>query len=763
MNNVPTAVPLDQAHFAERWSARPDSTEKVYGLQQYPTDELHWPGLLHGRILRSAWPHAHILHIDLSQARSLPGVRAVVCAEDIPGTNSYGIIFRDQPVFCTDRVRFLGDAIAAVAADSPEIAAHALTLIKVVYEQLPSIGDSQQALASGAPLLHPDGNLLDSSQLSHGDIDAGFAQCSYIVESRYSTPRQMHVFMETEGGVAIPEQDGSLTFRVGCQSGHRDRDQLADILGLPQQKVRVIGLSTGGGFGGKDELTMQPAAGLLALKTGRPVRIHYDRKESTRAGIKRHPIQMFARTGCDVEGRLIAHQLHAVLDTGAYASLGPAVLTNFSDHAAAPLYRIPHVEVQGQLVYTNNSVAGAFRGFGGNQATFAVESQLDKLAQAAGLSSAELRRRNLRTPDDDGVEGQSQQMPCHPDTLLNSALASPLWRLNTADQERGRWLSGVGMALGAQGNGLGNGLPDAGGASLRLTEQGTIQLAFGFIEYGQGVVAAVQALACEALGCSAEDLDIRLGDSDGPDSGPTSASRSTVIATEALRRLRDDWQQQLIQLGKSLLGDQRALRTGAGGLWHDEPQGERAISYQALASRSKGESLPTLKTHFDFPTGPDAQPRGRYLQLLIATVARVRVDRFTGRVKVTHLHHITAGGKVIHPPSYLGQIEGAAVMGMGMALLEDVPMHNGEYQLDNLDAYLIPTLADAPAQQVDVIETIVAGDQYPVRGIGELGIEAISPALMAAIQDATGVRPCDLPARPAVLLAAMTSAEGNLP
>ena len=302
MNNVPTAVPLDQKHFAERWNARPDSTEKAYGLQQYPTDELHWPGLLHGRILRSAWPHAHILHIDLSQARSLPGVHAVVCAEDIPGTNSYGIIFRDQPVFCTDRVRFLGDAIAAVAADSPEIAAHALTLIKVVYEPLPNIGDSQQALTSAAPRLHPDGNLLDSSRLGHGDIDAGFAQCSYIVDSRYSTPRQMHVFMETEGGVAIPEQDGSLTFRVGCQSGHRDRDQLADILGLPQHKVRVIGLSTGGGFGGKDELTMQPAAGLLALKTGRPVRIHYDRQESTRAGIKRHPIQMFARTGCDAEG-----------------------------------------------------------------------------------------------------------------------------------------------------------------------------------------------------------------------------------------------------------------------------------------------------------------------------------------------------------------------------------------------------------------------------------------------------------------------------
>lgn len=759
MNRDLTPVPLDSQHFAKRWTARPDSFDKACGLQRYPTDELDWPDLLHGRILRSAWPHARILQIDLSRARTLPGVQAVVSAEDVPGLNSYGIVFRDQPVFCTDTARYLGDAIAAVAADSPEIAAQALALIDVSYQPLPVVGSLEQALAQNSPSLHPGGNLVDSSQLSHGDIDAGFCQCSHIVESRYSTPRQMHVFMETEGGVAIPEPDGSLTFRVGCQSGHRDREQLADILALPRDKVRVIGLSTGGGFGGKDELTMQPAAGLLALKTGRPVRIHYERRESTRAGVKRHPIEMRVRTGCDAEGKLIAHEVQAWLDTGAYASLGPAVLTNFSDHAAAPLYRIPNVRVRGQLLYTNNSVAGAFRGFGGNQATFAVESQLDKLAAAVGIAPAELRRRNLRSPEDPGVEGQSQQMPCHPVTLLDSAMNSPLWHIQPGPADGSRWLTGVGMALGAQGNGLGNGLPDAGGASLRLSAEGKIQLAFGFIEYGQGVIAAVQTLACEALGCSANDLEICLGDSSGPDSGPTSASRSSVIATEALRRLRADWQRQLLQLGNNRLANQRPLRTGTGGLWYDDCTDEFAISYPQLASGLAVSALPELKTHFDFPAGPDTTPKGRYLQLLIATVARVAVDRFTGRVRVTDLHHITAGGKVIHPPSYRGQIEGAAIMGMGMALLEDVPMHDGEYQLENLDAYLIPTLADAPQQHVEVIEAIAAGNEYPVRGIGELGIEAISPALMAAIQNAIGVRLCTLPARPADLLAAMNAAQ----
>ncbi len=738
---------LNPTNFADRWQPRPDAHSKARGEQRYPTDELDWPGLLHGRILRSPYPQAQITGINVDAARMLPGVHAVITAADIPGDNHYGIVFRDQPVFCTDRVRYLGDALAAVAADTPEIAAQALRLIEVQYTTLPVLGDPAAALADGAPQLHPGGNLLDSSQLEHGDVEAAFKACAFVVEGRYNTPRQMHVFMETEGGVAVPDDTGGLTFRVGCQSGHRDREQLASILDLPLDKVRVIGLATGGGFGGKDELTMQPAAGLLALRTGRPVRIHFDRRESTVAGIKRHPVELVARTGCDAQGNILAHQLHAVLDTGAYATLGPAVLTNLTDHAAAPLYRIPNVKVTGQLVYTNNSVAGAFRGFGGNQATFAVESQLDKLAAAAGLHPAELRKRNLRTPDDLGVEGQSQQQPCDPRLLLDAAQASPLWD-NATEIDSGRWLTGVGMALGAQGNGLGNGLPDSGGARLSLSAAGRIELAFGFIEYGQGVVAAVQNLACEYLGCAPDDLDIRLGDSSGPDSGSTSASRSSVIAVEALRQLQPQWRAALQDIAGASAFD---LSPGPGGLC--TPAGELRISYAQLAKLAG--RLPALKVHFDFPTGPDATPRGRYLQLLIASVARVAVDRLTGRVRVLQLHHITAGGKVIHPPSYLGQIEGAAVMGMGMALLEDVPMQDGQFLLDNLDAYLVPTMADAPEQRVDVIEGVLGGDNYPVRGIGELGIEAISPALTAAIENATGVRPDRLPVRPTALLTAM--------
>lgn len=743
--NAFTPRPLTADNFTERWQPRPDASSKARGEQYYPTDELTWAGLLHGRILRSTYPHARILSINVEPARALPGVHDVVTAADIPGANTYGIVFRDQPVFCTDHVRYLGDALAAVAADTPEIAAHALSLIEVQYAELPVVADPTAALADGAPHLHPDGNLLDSSQLAHGDVDTAFNTCAFVVEGRYRTPRQMHVFMETEGGVVVPDREGGLTFRVGCQSSHRDREQLASILDLPLEKVRVMGLATGGGFGGKDELTMQPAAGLLALRTGRPVRIHFDRRESTIAGIKRHPVEFIARTGCDAEGNLLAHQIHAILDTGAYATLGPAVLTNLTDHAAAPLYRIPNIKVSGQLVYTNNSVAGAFRGFGGNQATFAVESQLDKLAAAAGLHPAELRRRNLRTPEDAGVEGQTQQQPCHPQLLLDAAQSSPLWQraVHAADD---RWLSGVGMALGAQGNGLGNGLPDAGGARLRLTAEGRFELAFGFIEYGQGVIAAVQSLACEYLGCAATDLDIRLGDSSGPDSGPTSASRSSVIAVEALRQLQPRWIDAL-----RILAGSENLTPGPAGLY--SVSGEPCISYPQLASAAA--QLPTLEVQFNFPTGPDQVPRGRYLQLLIATVARVAVDRLTGRVRVEQLHHITAGGKVIHPPSYLGQIEGAAVMGMGMALLEDVPMQDGQFLLDNLDAYLIPTLADAPEQRVDVIEDILDDERYPVRGIGELGIEAVSPALTAAIENATGVRPDSLPVDPAALLAAM--------
>ncbi|KAA1174480.1 molybdopterin-dependent oxidoreductase [Marinobacter salinexigens] len=732
-----------------------DLYRRIDGQLDYPTDLLDTPGLLHGAILRSAHAHARLIRVDVSRALTMPGVHAVVTAEDVPGLNRFGIVVRDQPVFCEERVRFEGDAIAAVAADSRAEARAAMAAIDVEYEPLPPV--TEAVTADRQPPLHDGGNLIAQEVLDRGDLEAAFARCSFIVENEYRTPRQMHAFMETEGGVAIPDADGGMTFRVGCQSGHRDVEQLADILGLETEKVTVEAMATGGAFGGKDELTIQPAAGILALKTGRPVMIHLDRFESCLAGIKRHPVSVRMTTGCDAEGRILAHQVEAVLDTGAYASLGPAVLENFLDHATAPLYRIEAYRVFGRLVYTNNGLCGAFRGFGGNQATFAVESQMDALAEKLGMCPQDFRRTNLRSLGDTGSRDQRVRWTASPAEVLGLAAASPLWRWQ--EDVGGRWLQGTGMAMGSQGNGLGDGLPDSGGGRICLTSEGRFRIEFGFADYGQNISDAISRMVCQGLECHPDDVNVVLGRSKGPDSGPTSASRSSVLVHSVLSRALPQLKAALCQRASELTGlAQEALSPGPGGIFYRQ---EKVLDYRELAGNTVAGDL-VVDADLDFPVAPDqGQPVGRYLQLLIATVARVEVDRLSGRVKVVDLHHITAAGKVIYPAGYLGQIEGAAVMGLGMALTEDMPMQDGCYQADNLDQYLIPTFQDAPTQRVDVLDDTADDDPFPVRGVGELGIEAVAPAITAAIEAATGVRVNRLPVSPGDLLAEMEARESS--
>lgn len=739
-----------------------DLAQRIEGRLAYATDQRHLSGLLYGAIFRSACAHALITRVDISRALAKPGVHAVIKADDVPGVNRFGIVIRDQPVFCDERVRYEGDAIAAVAADTPEQARDALNAIEVDYQPLPVISDA--TLAEQQPALHDSrethggSNLLARETLERGDLEDAFSRCAVIVEHHYQTPRQMHGFMETEGGVAIPDGKGGVLFRAGCQSGHRDAEQLADILGVAREQVTVESTATGGAFGGKDELTVQPAAGLLALKTGRPVMIHLDRFESCRAGIKRHPVSVKMTTGCDAAGRLLAHKVEAVLDTGAYASLGPAVLENYLDHATAPLYRIEAYRVSGRLVYTNNGVCGAFRGFGGNQATFAVESQLDELARGLGIEPATLRRINLRSPGDTGSRNQAVRWTAPPADVLAAAVASPLW--SRCDTDNGRWLTGTGMAMGAQGNGLGDGLPDSGGGRISLSPAGRICVEFGFSDYGQNIVESITRSVCDGVGCREADVEVVLGNSRGPDSGPTSASRSTVLVHGVLASILPRWMDAVRGHAARVSGQpEEGLEFGPGGIFSDDRQ---VLSYRELAESTNLGGM-TANASQDFPVAPDSEhPVGRYLQLQIATVARVEVDRITGRVRVTDLHHVTAAGRVIYPPGYLGQIEGAAVMGQGMTLTEDMTTHEGRYQADNLDQYLIPTFHDAPLQRVDVLDNTPADDPYPVRGVGELGIEAVAPAITAAIEAATGVRVRRLPVDPGDLLVAMAAREQNL-
>ena len=749
---------LDATH--PRWRARPDAAEKARGAGGYLTD-LSAPGMVHARILRAGVPHARIVSIDTSAAEALHGVVAVVTHRDVPGLNAYGIVIQDQPALCADRVRYPGDAVAAVAAETPEIAAQALGLIRVTYAPLPVIDDMEAALAPGAIPLHGESNLLHTTEFVSGDADAAFAGAARIVRATYETPRQMHGFLETEGGIVIPEPDGRLTVKIAGQHGRRDRLQLARILGWPEERIRVISTPSGGAFGGKDELTVQPAACLLAVKCGRPVRLRLSREESAIAGWKRHPMRITMETAADAGGRLAAHRVRIVADTGAYASLGPAVLLTATENAVGP-YVIPNVDLGGRLAYTNNAVAGAFRGFGANQATFALECQMDRLADALGLDRLEFRRRNLRDKADRGAFGQTV-VTCDGARDVAAALAgSRLWADRGAARDRrdpsGRYRWGTGLALSMQGNGLGSLLDDPGGGRLTLRGDGRIEAAFSLEEFGQNAVGAIVEAGAAILGVAPEDMAYQLADTDlAPDTGSSTASRGLVITVQALQRMREPFTRAVIEAAAAVLGDPAAtLALGPGGI-HRSGANAPALTFAALAAAHGPIGVDCEP--FQFPKGHDATVNCRFVFAFAGAVARVRVDTWTGAVKVEALDHACAAGPVVSPLGYLTQIEGAAVQALGFALTEDTVCAGAHVTTPNFDRYLMPTIADAPPDMaVHALETLEPDDPVGPRGVGEMGVAAAAPAIVNAIADATGVRTLTLPVTPARLLAALETA-----
>ncbi|WNS80565.1 xanthine dehydrogenase subunit D [Domibacillus sp. DTU_2020_1001157_1_SI_ALB_TIR_016] len=729
---------------------RPDGKEKVTGRLKYLTD-LTFPEMLWAKVLRSAYPHARILSLSTEKARQLPGVQAVITHEDVPALNGFGIVTPDQPVLCKDTVRYVGDAVAAVAAESVEIAARALELIEVHYEPLPVVDSPEKALAKSAPLLHPGGNILHRAGFQKGDIQTAFSRCVNIVEETYEVPRQLHAYMETEGGVIVPEKDGTLTVYVGTQHGFKDRFQLSRILGMPEEKIRIISSPMGGSFGGKDELNIQPYGALLALATGRPVKIHQTRQESIRSSIKRHPMSITMKTGVDQNGRLLAHQTTITADTGAYATLGPAILDFAVEHACGP-YMIEAVDTKGVSVFTNNGVSGEFRGFGGNQITFALEGQMDRLAAAMGIDALELRRLNIRREQDPGPLGQRIVQTNGALEVLESAAQVYQDKKQQRPKESEWKRTGIGMAVTMHGGGLGFGRMDPAGGRLSLKENGKVEIAFGFEEAGQGILAVIEAVTTEELGCRKEDLSIVIGDTAlVPSSGSTTASRGTSMVWHSLQRLKGSFIKRVLARAVQKTGaEESVLSIGPGGVWKN---GKCVLSFESLAA---GEEPIVVSTQFDFPVSPDAIDSAHYLYTYSGVVAQTEVDLLTGRIKVTGLHQSTAAGPVVNEMGYRGQIEGGGVMALGYTLMEDVVMTEGQYATENFDSYLVPGIQDVPFElELEAIETLPPGDHYGPRGVGEIGTVAVAPAIANAIYDAIGFRVSRLPVKPEAVLQSM--------
>ncbi|MBN8293680.1 molybdopterin-dependent oxidoreductase [Rhodobacter sp. NTK016B] len=729
------------------WYTRPDMARKARGEMPYLTD-IRRPDMLIGRILRAAHPHARILSIDTSVAEALPGVAAVVTHRDIPGLNGFGIVFQDQPGLCADKVRYLGDAVAAVAARDEATAEAALALIRVTYDPLPVVEEMAQALTDGATRVHESGNLVTDIRLERGDIDAGFGEAAHVVEDIYLTPRQMHGFMETEGGHAEVLPDGTLLVSVGGQHGARDRAQLARLLDRDPSTIRVITSPTGGAFGGKDELTVQPALALLALKSGRPVRLQLSRTESVIAGTKRNPMRIRMRTGCDADGKIVAQEVDVLSDSGAYASLSPGVLETGMEHAAGP-YLIKALRTRGRLTYSNNGTNGAFRGFGANQMAFAMECQIDRLAAKAGLDPAEIRRRNLRDPGMPGALGQKVAGSERLEEMLEAAAASPLWS-GTSDD--GEWVTGTGMALIWQGNGLGTIPEDRGEGALRLAPDGKIEVLCGLDEMGQGLHASLRAVVAGALGIGREDVRPVTGDTGrAPDSGSTTASRGGyvvwTIAQQAGPVLSADMLQGAARLLDRPVTELTLVPGGIGEAGRNLP--EPILTFADLARRALPSGLPVAHVAFDFPKSDYTKGNARFIFCAGATVARIAASRVSGEIRVDALEMHTAAGPIIDLASYLGQMEGGLVQGLGFTLTEDVLMKGGAPLTRNLDTYAMPTQRDVPRHlSVTALPDLDPGDPYGPRGAGELGIGGVTPAIANAVADAIGHWPAKAPIPP---------------
>lgn len=729
---------LNRDNYGEKWRVRPDGFDKVTGSLKYLTDYT-FPNMLYGKVLRSSFPHAKISSISTEEAEKLEGVKAVLTYKDVPGMNRFGLIFPDQPVLCEDVVRYVGDAVAAVAATSEEIAEKALSLIQVEYEPLPVMDSPEKSLGSSSISLHPAGNILHRASYKNSEqVLKELQNCPYVVEDTYETPRQMHAYMETEGGVVVPEENGRLTIYAATQHGFKDRMQLARILSMPESNIRVISSPIGGSFGGKDELNIQPYAALLAIKTKQPVKLHNKRSESVRAGIKRHPMKIKMITGANKEGKLVGHYVRITADTGAYATLGPAVLDFAVEHSTGP-YIIPHIDVEGISVFTNNGVAGEYRGFGGNQVTFALETQIERLAELMKVDSIQLREMNIREANDPGPLGQRIVKNDGAKSVLSMIKTSPVLLGQT--KKHPNKVTGKGVALTMHGGGLGFGRPDPSGARLSITKDGKIEIAFGFEEFGQGLLASIELLLMEALNCRKEDMKIVIGDTDlVPSSGSSTASRSTNMIWSGIQKLKAPFMDKVIGLVADYTNTTKdLLYLGEKGVWRKGKQNQLVLSYRELANYAD-PSLLTFQTHFHFPTTPDAVIGGHYLYSFAAVAAEIEIDLVTGQIKVIRMDHAVAAGPVVNPLGYLGQIEGGAVMGLGFTLFEDSVMENGRYHTENFDSYLIPTIKDIPSETVVMVdESLMKGDMFGPRGVGEIGTVAIAPAITAAIHQACGI------------------------
>ncbi len=750
---------------------RPDAWEKVRGRPIFAGD-FAVAGMLHARIVRSPYASARIARIDTAAAAALPGVVAVLTHADVPRNEmrmelpgrmaeaTAGAVLATQPVLAHDRVRFQGEPVVAIAAETPEAATAAAERVRVEYESLPGVYDPISALEPGAPQVHEGGNVLRRWHLRKGDLAAGWRLADVVVEHTYRTPFVDHAYMETETGVGWIDAEGVLTLRVSTQVLEHFRD-VADVLDLPHSRVRLEGAYLGGGFGGKEDVTVECLLGLLVWKTRRPVSLVFSREESFIGHGKRHPYVLRYRTGATRAGELTALEAELVSDSGAYAALSPWVLLYSLVTATGP-YRVPHVTVDAVTVYTNNPVASAYRTFGSIQTCMAYESQMDALAEALGMDPLELRERNFLRKGDSIATGQVlESEPLLGETMRRAwaALGPPRAGVGPARVARG-------LAASFTPYGRMCWTHDSASAWVGMELDGTAVVRCAAPDVGGGQTASLCSITAEVLGLPPEQVVAVGRDSHfTPRAGTTTATRqlfmsgnAVLVTAREVRRHLVDQAAELLEAapGDIELADGRAFVRGATG---------RAVGFAVIvkAATAAGRPVQALEK-YDAPSAPTidlATGQGKpFNDYTFGTQAvEVEVDCETGHTRVTRLCACYDVGQAINRQSAEGQIEGGAVQGMGHAMMEEVVLDEGISKNPHLLDYKIPTTLDAPPIETILLESGAGLGPFGAKGIGEPAMTPTPAALMNAVSRATGTRMTDLPLTAERVLRAIQSRE----
>jgi len=732
---------------------RPDGTLKVTGEFAYSSD-LWLDDALFGVTVRSPHPRARVVSIDVSKALAIPGVHAVLTHDDVPGQKYYGLDHRDQPVLAVDEVRYQGEPVAILAATDPHTARRAAERVVVGYEVRPALTDARRAVFDAdADAIHPDGNVVRHQPVRHGDPDSVTADV--VVVGEYEVGMQDQAFLGPESGLAVPAADGGVDLYVATQWLHVDREQIAPCLGLPDEKVRLTLAGVGGAFGAREDLSMQVHACLLALRTGRPVRMVYGREESFFGHVHRHPAWMRYEHGATRDGRLVYVKATIVLDGGAYASTTKAVVGNAASLGVGP-YEVPHVAIDAYGARTNNPPCGAMRGFGAVQACFGYESQMDALAARLGLDPLELRARNAVAQGSVLATGQVIDSPAPLAEMLHRIRDMPPPAGSTMElgdlpggyggTTRGEGVRrGVGYGVGIKNICFSEGFDDYATATVRVEVVGgepvaTVHTAAA--EVGQGLVTLQAQIVRTELGMPT--VTIRPADTSVGSAGSSSASRQSYMTGGAVRAACEAVRGRVA----ALVGHQAADVQLVGGKVVSASTGVLADLVEVLADGAVEETV-VFRHRPTTPMDPVTGQGNSHVQLALCVHrATVDVDVELGLVKVVELAAVQDVGRIMNRQSLEGQIHGGTAQGLGLALMEELVVTDGRVGNPSFTDYLIPTILDMPPMRLEILEYPDPHAPYGLRGAGEPPTLSSTPAIVAAIRDATGLPLRRVPVRP---------------